>query len=192
MKPYAPSRHPLSLLAPACQKPRRGRLRPATFSSRELLFERLRSEATSVLGIYANLMTRGNAVEIIRVAREAGWRVVVGGPEPGAYALEDLQSGADFVVFGEGESTMEELPTALCAEKTKTNMMPAGRARLRELRTSMRRALSIRIRQGHRFPIWMLNPGGTPCNRCEALCRSLAQPPRQGFSEFHHRAQLSL
>jgi radical SAM superfamily enzyme YgiQ (UPF0313 family) len=51
-------------------------------------------------------------VEIIRVAREAGWRVIVGGPEPGAYAQEFLESGADFVVFGEGESTMQELLTA--------------------------------------------------------------------------------
>ncbi len=85
----------------------------STFSSREQLFAHLRSERPSVLGIYANLMTRGNAVEIIRVARESGWRVVVGGPEPGAYALEYLQSGAEFVVFGEGESTMQELLAAL-------------------------------------------------------------------------------
>jgi anaerobic magnesium-protoporphyrin IX monomethyl ester cyclase len=47
------------------------------------------------------------------VAREAGWTTIVGGPEPGAYALEYLQSGADFVVFGEGEVTMQELLQAL-------------------------------------------------------------------------------
>src|SRR5437763_28784 len=40
---------------------------------------------------------------------EAGWRTIVGGPEPGAYAQEYLESGADFVVFGEGELTMQEL-----------------------------------------------------------------------------------
>ena len=72
----------------------------------------LQTEKPSVLGIYANLMTRGNVVEIIRVAREAGWRVIVGGPEPGAYAQEFLESGADFVVFGEGEATMQELLAA--------------------------------------------------------------------------------
>jgi anaerobic magnesium-protoporphyrin IX monomethyl ester cyclase len=84
-----------------------------TFSSHELLFQHLRTEKPSVLGIYTNLMTRSNVVEIINVAREAGWTTVVGGPEPGSYALEYLQSGADFVIFGEGELTMEELLTAL-------------------------------------------------------------------------------
>jgi anaerobic magnesium-protoporphyrin IX monomethyl ester cyclase len=80
-----------------------------TFSTRDALFHHLRTEKPSVLGVYANLMTRKNVVDILRVAREAGWRTVVGGPEPGAYAQEYLESGADFVVFGEGELTMEEL-----------------------------------------------------------------------------------
>src|SRR5271154_5544021 len=80
-----------------------------TFSSREALFKHLQTETPTVLGIYANLMTRSNVVETLCVAREAGWTTIVGGPEPGAYALEYLQSGADFVVFGEGEVTMQEL-----------------------------------------------------------------------------------
>ena len=80
-----------------------------TFSSREALFQHLRTETPSVIGIYANLMTRGNVVETLKVAREAGWTTIVGGPEPGAYALEYLQAGADYVVFGEGELTMQEL-----------------------------------------------------------------------------------
>jgi len=84
-----------------------------TFSTRDLLFRRLNSEEPSVLGIYANLMTRKNVIDILRVARAAGWRTVVGGPEPGAYAQEYLDSGADFVVFGEGEITMEELLLAI-------------------------------------------------------------------------------
>ena len=84
-----------------------------TFSRHELLFEHLRTEKPSVLGIYANLMTRSNVVEIINVAREAGWTTVVGGPESGSYALEYLQSGADYVIVGEGELTMEDLLTAL-------------------------------------------------------------------------------
>ena len=88
-----------------------------TFSSREALFLHLRSEKPSVLGIYANLMTRKNVVEILKVAREAGWKTIVGGPEPGAYALEYLQAGADFVVFGEGELTVAELLEAFrCGE----------------------------------------------------------------------------
>jgi anaerobic magnesium-protoporphyrin IX monomethyl ester cyclase len=84
-----------------------------TFSTRDVLFQHLRTEKPSVLGVYANLMTRRNVVDILRVAREAGWRTVVGGPEPGAYAQEYLQAGADCVVFGEGELTMAELLVAL-------------------------------------------------------------------------------
>ena len=84
-----------------------------TFSTRDVLFQHLRTEKPSVLGVYANLMTRRNVVDILRVAREAGWRTVVGGPEPGAYAQEYLQAGADCVVFGEGELTMAELLMAL-------------------------------------------------------------------------------
>src|SRR5215469_4132009 len=80
-----------------------------TFSTRDLLFSHLRSEKPGVLGVYANLMTRRNVVDILQVAREAGWTVIVGGPEPGAYAEEYLEAGADFVVFGEGEITVEEL-----------------------------------------------------------------------------------
>jgi radical SAM superfamily enzyme YgiQ (UPF0313 family) len=63
-------------------------------------------------------MTRGNVVQILRVAREAGWITIVGGPEPGAYALEYLQSGANYVVSGEGELTMQELLGALRAHTT--------------------------------------------------------------------------
>ena len=84
-----------------------------TFSARQELFSFLRTERPSVLGVYANLMTRSNVIEILAVAREAGWTTVVGGPEPGAYSQEYLQAGADFVVSGEGEITMGELLLAL-------------------------------------------------------------------------------
>jgi anaerobic magnesium-protoporphyrin IX monomethyl ester cyclase len=112
MKPYAP----LGILYLCSHLRQHGfdvEVFDTTFSSRESLFRHLQTEKPSVLGVYANLMTRSNVVEIIRVAREAGWRVIVGGPEPGAYAQEFLESGADFVVFGEGESTMQELLTAI-------------------------------------------------------------------------------
>src|SRR6266568_743290 len=51
-----------------------------TFSSRQELFSLLRASPPAVLGVYANLMTRSNVVEILRAAKEAGWRTVVGGP----------------------------------------------------------------------------------------------------------------
>jgi radical SAM superfamily enzyme YgiQ (UPF0313 family) len=108
MKPYAP----LGILYLCSHLRAKGfdvDVFDTTFSSRLQLFQCLRSERPSVLGIYANLMTRKNVVEIIRVAHEAGWRVIVGGPEPGAYAQEYLQSGAEVVVFGEGEHTVAEI-----------------------------------------------------------------------------------
>jgi anaerobic magnesium-protoporphyrin IX monomethyl ester cyclase len=81
----------------------------STFSSMDALTRHLQTETPAVLGIYANLMTRKKVVEILRIARLAGWRTVVGGPEPGAYIREYLEAGAEVVVLGEGELTMEEL-----------------------------------------------------------------------------------
>jgi radical SAM superfamily enzyme YgiQ (UPF0313 family) len=114
MKPYAP----LGILYLCSHLRKRGfdvDVFDTTFSSRDALFQHLCTETPSVLGIYANLMTRGNVVEILKVAHEAGWKTIVGGPEPGAYALEYLQAGADFVVFGEGELTMQDLLEAFRA-----------------------------------------------------------------------------
>ena len=103
-----------------------------TFSNRDALFQHLRTGKPSVIGIYANLMTRGNVVEVLKVAREAGWKTIVGGPEPGAYALEYLQAGADFVVFGEGELTMQDLLEAFRAGATDSCTTIPGLAYLDE------------------------------------------------------------
>jgi len=84
-----------------------------TFSTPQDLIRHLQTEKPSVLGVYANLMTRKKVIEFVRIAREAGWKTIVGGPEPGAYAREYLEAGADVVVMGEGELTMEELLPAL-------------------------------------------------------------------------------
>jgi len=90
----------------------------STFSSRAELQRFLESEKPSVLGIYANLMTRRNVVQILDVAKNAGWKTVVGGPEPGTYVEEYLAAGADVVVIGEGEITLEELLPILKAGRT--------------------------------------------------------------------------
>jgi anaerobic magnesium-protoporphyrin IX monomethyl ester cyclase len=114
MKPYAP----LGILYLCSHLRKQGfdvDVFDTTFSSREALLQHLRTETPSVIGIYANLMTRSNVVEILKAAHEAGWKTIVGGPEPGAYALEYLRAGADFVVFGEGELTMQDLLEAFRA-----------------------------------------------------------------------------
>jgi anaerobic magnesium-protoporphyrin IX monomethyl ester cyclase len=87
----------------------------STFSTLQDLIAHLQNETPSILGVYANLMTRKRVVEIVRAAREAGWKTVVGGPEPGAYVKEYLEAGADVVVIGEGELTLEELLPVLKA-----------------------------------------------------------------------------
>jgi anaerobic magnesium-protoporphyrin IX monomethyl ester cyclase len=85
----------------------------STFSTSAELIRHLQTEQPSVVGIYANLMTRKKVTEILSVARASGWKTVVGGPEPGAYITEYMDAGADVVVIGEGEETMEELLPAL-------------------------------------------------------------------------------
>jgi radical SAM superfamily enzyme YgiQ (UPF0313 family) len=125
MKPYPPLGI-LYLCAHLRQKGFQVDVFDTTFSTRDLLFRHLATEKPSVLGIYANLMTRKNVIDILRVAQQAGWRTVVGGPEPGAYAEEYLRAGADFVVFGEGEATMEELLHALQSGATGAYAKVAG------------------------------------------------------------------
>jgi anaerobic magnesium-protoporphyrin IX monomethyl ester cyclase len=112
MKPYPP----LGLLYICAHLRSKGlsvEVFDSTFSSREQLFQLLRQGPPSVLGIYANLMTRPNVVEILGVAKAAGWKTVVGGPEPSAYVDEYLEAGADAIAIGEGEVTLEELVPAL-------------------------------------------------------------------------------
>ena len=112
MKPYVP----LGILYICSHLRKKGfdvEVFDTTFSSLQDLTNHLQTETPSVLGVYANLMTRKKVLEIVRIAREAGWKTIVGGPEPGAYVREYLEWGADVVVLGEGEITMEELLAAL-------------------------------------------------------------------------------
>lgn len=112
MKPYVP----LGILYISSYLRSKGRaveVFDTTFAERADLVSLLRSTPPAVLGVYANLMTRPNVLAILRAAKEAGWKTVAGGPEPAAYADEYLWAGADVVVIGEGEKTLEELLPAL-------------------------------------------------------------------------------
>jgi anaerobic magnesium-protoporphyrin IX monomethyl ester cyclase len=108
MKPYAP----LGILYLSSHLRAKGfdvEIYDSTFGSREELLGILNDGPPAAIGIYANLMTRGNAIEIAAAARAGGWRVIVGGPEPSNYAEEYLNAGADIVVPGEAEIALEQL-----------------------------------------------------------------------------------
>ena len=108
MKPYAP----LGILYLSSHLRARGfdvEIYDSTFGSREALFRILEKEPPATLGIYVNLMTRSNALAILERARACRWRVIVGGPEPINYPGEYLAAGADVVVSGEGELSLEAI-----------------------------------------------------------------------------------
>ncbi len=87
----------------------------STFGDAEAFRKRLDETRPPVVGIYTNLMTRGNVLGMISDAKERGIRVVLGGPDPANHAERYLEHGADVVVIGEGEVTLEELLPALAA-----------------------------------------------------------------------------
>ena len=111
MKPYAP----LGILYLSSYLRAKGfdvDIYDSTFGSREELFGILDAGPPAAIGIYGNLMTRRNVLDIVARARAAGWKVILGGPEPANYADEYLRGGADLIVTGEGEVAIERLLAA--------------------------------------------------------------------------------
>ncbi|HSN55916.1 MAG TPA: radical SAM protein, partial [Candidatus Sulfomarinibacteraceae bacterium] len=80
-----------------------------TFGSVDGFRDRLAEAGPAVVGLATNLMTRAAVLRMIAIAREAGTWVVLGGPEAEPNAADYLRAGADVVVVGEGEATLEEL-----------------------------------------------------------------------------------
>jgi radical SAM superfamily enzyme YgiQ (UPF0313 family) len=80
-----------------------------TFARSEALHAFIRRERPPVVGLYATLMTRRPVLDAIRVCKSVGSIVVLGGPEPAPHAEAYLARGADVIVSGEGEQTLEEL-----------------------------------------------------------------------------------
>ena len=108
MKPYAP----LGLLYLSSYLRGKGfdvEIYDSTFGSRQALFRILETEPPATLGIYANLMTRANALAILERGVECGWKVIMGGPEPANYADRYLAAGAHVIVPGEGELALEAI-----------------------------------------------------------------------------------
>jgi radical SAM superfamily enzyme YgiQ (UPF0313 family) len=80
-----------------------------TFQSLQAFDDLLHREKPPVVGIAVNMMTKRNALAMIALARRRGATVVVGGPDPPYHAESYLKAGADVVVIGEGEQTLEQL-----------------------------------------------------------------------------------
>ncbi len=121
MKPYAP----LGLLYLSSHLRARGfdvEIYDSTFGSLEELGRLLETEKPPVVGIYGNLMTRRNVLTIVRAAQACGCRVVLGGPEPPNYPDEYLSAGADAIVTGEGEVSLEALLRAVAAREGMGNV----------------------------------------------------------------------
>jgi radical SAM superfamily enzyme YgiQ (UPF0313 family) len=85
----------------------------STFASLTEFEAHIQRVRPGLVGLYCNLMTKQNTLKMIALCKAVGARVVIGGPEPPHYAVEYLNFGADVVVIGEGELTLEELIPAL-------------------------------------------------------------------------------
>lgn len=112
MKPYPP----LGILALSAYLKTRGydvAVYDTTFSTKEKFFAYLNQTRPRIVGIYTNMMTKFNVLEMMRACKQIGAHVILGGPEPPYYAKEYVEHGADVIVVGEGELTLDELIPAL-------------------------------------------------------------------------------
>lgn len=108
MKPYPP----LGLLYVSSYLKSKGfevELFDTTFSTMAAFEEHVRRVRPGLVGLYCNLMTKQNVLRQIQLCKQINAFVVLGGPEPVNYAQEYLESGADVIVYGEGELTLEAL-----------------------------------------------------------------------------------
>lgn len=81
----------------------------STFSSLEEFKTLVVRERPGVVGIYTNMMTKRTVLAMTQWCRQHGATVILGGPEPPYYARDYLLAGADIIVKGEGELTLEAL-----------------------------------------------------------------------------------
>jgi radical SAM superfamily enzyme YgiQ (UPF0313 family) len=85
----------------------------ATFSTFEKQKEFINTQKPNIVAIYTNLMTKLNVLRTIQFIRSSNdlkhTKIVLGGPEVRNHVDKFLESGADFIVLGEGEETMLDL-----------------------------------------------------------------------------------
>lgn len=106
MRPYAP----LGILYISAYLEKNGfnnEVFDTTFTKRKNFYSYLIDARPDVIGLYVNLMTKVNIIQIIAFikANLPDTVIVLGGPDVRFNAESYLNSGADFIVVGEGEVT---------------------------------------------------------------------------------------
>lgn len=93
----------------------------ATFSSKKAQLEFIETYQPDYIGIYVNLMTKVNVLEIITTVKKhpvlKNIPIILGGPEVRNHVNAFLNHGADIIVLGEGEITFYEVITSLQQKK---------------------------------------------------------------------------
>lgn len=108
MRPYPPLGI-LSISAYLKQKGFEVAVYDNTFSTPADFTAYIQQARPSIIGIYANMMTRRFIIGLLPAMKATGATVVMGGPDPANYPQNYIDFGADVVVIGEGEATLEEL-----------------------------------------------------------------------------------
>lgn len=123
MRPYPP----LGLLCLSAYLKSRGfrvQIFDSTFATMSSFASLLKKSDCPILGLYCNLITRRNILHMIGLAKKRGCRVILGGPEAAPHAENFLRHGADIVVRGEGERTLEELLRELRKDPPQLDQVP--------------------------------------------------------------------
>ena len=85
----------------------------STFETAEAQLEFIKKKQPKAIAIYVNLMTKINALKLIKLIKtnpEYGFpKIILGGPDVSYNCENYLRSGADFIIIGEGEQTTLEL-----------------------------------------------------------------------------------
>lgn len=108
MKPYPP----LGLLYISSYLKEKGfdvAVFDATFEDMSAFEQYVLKNKPPIVGIYVNMMTKRTALKMLAFLKQHDIYIVLGGPDVPYYAEQYLQHGADIVVKGEGELTLEEL-----------------------------------------------------------------------------------
>ncbi|MFC4721294.1 B12-binding domain-containing radical SAM protein [Geojedonia litorea] len=89
----------------------------STFSSLKFQLDHIEKHKPKIIGIYTNLMTKTNVIRLVKLLKKEAIYgspvIILGGPDVTFNCENYLNTGADFLVIGEGEETMYELCKAI-------------------------------------------------------------------------------